>query len=66
MNVRKLSDRVFEVESESMEGKTYVVWFDPWRKSWRCTCMDFSTRLRSCKHIALVNRLVLDGVVGLG
>ncbi|MEM4975988.1 MAG: hypothetical protein QXT64_01535 [Desulfurococcaceae archaeon] len=66
MKVRKMSDRVFEVGSESEDGKAYTVWFDPFRGSWMCSCTGYAIHLKPCKHILRIQKAVAEGVVTLG
>lgn len=65
MDVRRVSENVFEVESESEKGRTYYVWFDPFRRAWHCSCPGFAIRLKTCKHILLVLNMLKDGGLSL-
>jgi len=64
LKVKKLSSRAFEVNSES--GKTYFIWYDPFKGSWGCSCLGYASHLKECKHIAVVKKAVLEGEVSLG
>ena len=57
--VRRITYRVFEVQSESDPEVFYRVWWDPVRNEWRCTCpASFYMRKGRCKHVMKVLEIV--------
>ena len=54
MKVEKITERTWRVESETTPGQYYIVWYDPIRDMWGCSCPSFRYRFKTrkfCKHI---------------
>lgn len=63
MKVRRVTYRVFEVESESNPGESYYVWFDPLRGRFICNCPNYQFRAskgKRCKHVLKVLSMLGD------
>jgi len=50
--IKRITHRVWEVESETMKGKFYTVWLD--KRGFHCTCKGFTVHKTECKHIKKV------------
>ncbi len=55
MIIRQLGSEIFEVKSESDEGKSYIVNL----KERSCTCPSYKYK-GFCKHIAAVDEFVIE------
>ncbi len=51
---------VWDMPSDSTHGLYYRVSIDPRTQLYVCECPDHHTRLRDCKHIRRVQRMVAD------
>ena len=51
---------VWDMPSDSTPGLYYRVSIDPRTQLYVCECPDHQTRLRDCKHICRVQRLLAD------
>jgi hypothetical protein len=55
VEIKKISNRVFAVPSETREGLEHTVWLDPETKRWLCTCEGFFTILPEAPSVAILN-----------